>query len=62
MGGAHSMMTKPKAPTCHIEIRFLRKRYPPGIDNLHFYTNIIYSILQKGVIGTDEGAEKSPRK
>ena len=26
MGGAHSMMTKPKAPTCHIEIRFLRMR------------------------------------
>ncbi|OFY47830.1 MAG: hypothetical protein A2W85_13605 [Bacteroidetes bacterium GWF2_41_31] len=25
-GGAHSMMTKPKAPTCHIEIRFLRMR------------------------------------
>ena len=50
-GGAHSMMTKPKAPTCHIEIRFLRMRYPPGIDNLHFYTNLIYSILQKVVIG-----------
>jgi hypothetical protein len=53
MGGTHSMMTKPKAPTCHIEIRFLRMRYPPGIDNLHFYTNIIYSILQKVVIGIE---------
>ena len=30
-GGAQSMMTKPKAPTCHIEISLRLMRYPPGM-------------------------------
>jgi hypothetical protein len=48
------MMTKPKAPTCHIEISLRLMRYPPGIDNLYFYTYLIYSVLPTAAIGTTE--------
>jgi hypothetical protein len=47
------MMTKTKAQTCHLEISLRLMRNPPGFDNLHFYTNLIYSILQKVVIGIE---------
>jgi hypothetical protein len=49
--GAHCMMTKPKAPTCHIEISPRLMKYPLGIENLHFCTNLINSIIPSVVIG-----------
>jgi hypothetical protein len=37
-------------------------RDPTGIDNLHFYTNLIYSILQKVVIGNQPWRREIPQE
>lgn len=47
---AHGMMTKPRASTCHLEIRFLRMRDLPEIDKLKFYINLFYIVLPQVVM------------